>query len=704
MDREVQWVEDRAARWQVPFVSLDGKNYRVDIYEDGYIREPEVLKGGATPFYTQEDDDEDAFLPIRTSSGYLTVIVENMQLIDDILPNDVHDRYVELIDATDENNEVCVWNGFLAPDQYSGTWDKTPFELELPLLSPLAAARGTRFVPSESMTTVYQLLNKIFTNYVEVQPDNLWFAVLDEDTPNMVPFLSAVLTDHLFLPEEDEVNKPVYGTNPLPPLKSKCYSAVDVLEALCRAFGYVLYETPGNYYFSAPDKTNVYRKVEWADLDLNDFELVTLSNHQFPTIAGSEHSRVLLPGKSMVRVYCNFDDLSELFSVNLISCDVKRPGYSFRDYSDRDKEGCIEYLRFGNRYTSWQYVNNPPGGVPLENMINVQYENDRTNDRDYVGGNWISYGATASDSVNDFRNYEFPDSEALVVTTCDDDYGAGKLFAGEIVSDKKYSAINLQNGLNIDFTAEFSKSFQNYNFDDELSDDYIQIYCVLKWGDYYYQHDVGRRRSDPRQYGPAWATSFHIFAMRLGTLNKKEYEPFHVDGLGAHFDVPNDMYEELQGNITLMFYTFAETQDVKMFRIKGLTISHDERYVRQAVPVAIDYGLVDYRQSLSVFRLSEYNYKQTLTSRCIGWSLSGIEVDEPITNTSYEEVLLGRLAQWYDRTIEQLSVTVENEDIQPGVRIVRGNDKYIVLSRTIDWRNGQRILTIQKVYDEQQQA
>ena len=68
----------------------------------------------------------------------------------------------------------------------------------------------------------------------------------------------------------------------------------------------------------------------------------------------------------------------------------------------------------------------------------------------------------------------------------------------------------------------------------------------------------------------------------------------------------------------------------------------------------------------------------------------------------YEELLVSRLATWYDRTIEQLMVTVENEDVEPGARIVRGTDKYIVVSRTKDWRNGRQILTIQKMYDEQQ--
>lgn len=702
MEGEVQWVSDREVRWQVPFAALDGKKYRVDIFSEGWAWEPEVLKGGANPFYTQEDDDDDVFSPIRTSSGYLTVIVENLQLIDDILPDDDHDRYVELVDVTDELNEVCVWNGYMAPDQYSGTWDKTPFELQLPLLSPLEASRGTRFMPLERMMNVSELLTRIFSQYIECHPDYFMFAVLDDGSPDMVPFLSAVLVDSIFRPQNDDENIPVFGSDLLPPLKSKCYSAVDVLEALCKAFGYVLTETPDTYYFSAPDKTNVFRRVTWEDLSQNGYLLATLNNQQFPTIAGSDHIRNLLPGKSLVRVWCEFTDLEELATLDLTKCDVKMPGNYFTDYSDLEKDGCVEYLRFSNNYTSWQYVDDPPGGRPLENMINVQWANFRADERVNIGGNWINYGTTASQSMSDFRNYGFPSEEALVVTLEGENSGA--LFAAEMVSDRKYSAINLQNGLNVNFTAEFSKSFRNYTFGDELDDKYIKIYCVLKWGDYYFQHDVGLRRDDPRQLGPAWSTTFQIFSMGLASLDKKQFNPFHRENSGALFDVPDDMYEELQGNITLMFYTFSETQGVKMFRIKDLVISHNERYVRNPVPVATDYGLTDYRQSLSAFRLSEYSYKQMLTTRCIGWSQAGIEIEEPLTDTSYEELLLSRLAQWYDRTIEQLSVTVENEDVEPGARIVRGTDKYIVVSRTRDWRNGRQILTIQRMYDEQPQS
>ncbi|MEE1213499.1 MAG: hypothetical protein U0L04_00825, partial [Bacteroidaceae bacterium] len=61
------------------------------------------LKGGAQPFTTQEDDDEDMFTPIRTQSGYLRIVddgfAENgVTPFDwkDLIPQKGNDRPVSL--------------------------------------------------------------------------------------------------------------------------------------------------------------------------------------------------------------------------------------------------------------------------------------------------------------------------------------------------------------------------------------------------------------------------------------------------------------------------------------------------------------------------------------------------------------------------------------------------------------------------------
>jgi hypothetical protein len=64
-----------AIHWQVKFKSLRaGTDYTVNIYDAAYSGNPIPLKGGAEPFITQEDDDEDMFLPIRTQSGYIRIV------------------------------------------------------------------------------------------------------------------------------------------------------------------------------------------------------------------------------------------------------------------------------------------------------------------------------------------------------------------------------------------------------------------------------------------------------------------------------------------------------------------------------------------------------------------------------------------------------------------------------------------------------
>ena len=134
------WEVDfgRSVHWRIPFMALDDTPYQINIYEEGYQGSVVVLKGGAQPFITQETEDEDAFLPLRTSSGYITIVCEDAALVDAILPNEVHDRYVELVDVTPNANKV-VWNGYILPEEFSNDWNTTPFELQLPVASPIAA-------------------------------------------------------------------------------------------------------------------------------------------------------------------------------------------------------------------------------------------------------------------------------------------------------------------------------------------------------------------------------------------------------------------------------------------------------------------------------------------------------------------------------------------------------------------------------------
>ena len=139
-----------AIHWQIPFKSLRvGTNYTVNIYDSSYSGSPIKLKPGANPFTTQESDDDDMFIPIRTHTGYLRIVDDgkaynsNDEEIDwnwkDLLPATDTDRPVTLTDGSG----TIVWQGFMQSQNFGGVLYGNPQEREFPIQCPLAILEGT---------------------------------------------------------------------------------------------------------------------------------------------------------------------------------------------------------------------------------------------------------------------------------------------------------------------------------------------------------------------------------------------------------------------------------------------------------------------------------------------------------------------------------------------------------------------------------
>ena len=117
-----------AIHWQIKFKSLRAANgnedYTVNIYDDDYTGDPIPLKGGAEPFVTQEDDDEDIFTPMRTQSGYIRIVDDGFDAQEpaqpfnwkDLVPSTDIDRPVVLTNG----NNVVLWHGFMQAQNFSG--------------------------------------------------------------------------------------------------------------------------------------------------------------------------------------------------------------------------------------------------------------------------------------------------------------------------------------------------------------------------------------------------------------------------------------------------------------------------------------------------------------------------------------------------------------------------------------------------------
>ena len=134
-----------AIHWQIPFKSLrSGTDYTVNIYDSTYSGNPIILKGGAQPFTTQESDDDDEFIPIRTHTGYLRIIDDGLDA------NGNAFNWKTLLPATDTDRPVTltaggtvVWQGFMQSQNFGGVLYGNPQEREFPIQCPLAVLEGT---------------------------------------------------------------------------------------------------------------------------------------------------------------------------------------------------------------------------------------------------------------------------------------------------------------------------------------------------------------------------------------------------------------------------------------------------------------------------------------------------------------------------------------------------------------------------------
>lgn len=154
--------------WQIPFASaIDKKQYRVDIYQEGYTGSIVTLVAGRSPFNTEEDNNPDLFTPIRTQSGTLSVVTKlpdgTMLKAQDILPSNNTDCPVQLVELYDGEEEV-VWQGFLSCEAYSQDYIGIAQELSLSLISVLEAMDSVECDPNrlQGVVPVHQLIGYCF--------------------------------------------------------------------------------------------------------------------------------------------------------------------------------------------------------------------------------------------------------------------------------------------------------------------------------------------------------------------------------------------------------------------------------------------------------------------------------------------------------------------------------------------------------------
>lgn len=252
------------------------------------------LLGGAQPFTTQEDNNEDQFTPIRTQSGYLR-IVDNGFAADGVTPFDWHD----LIPATDtsrpvtlthmENNTTIVdWQGFMQAQTFSGELYGNPQEREFPIQCVLTVTGGTDINYQQTAIQNFAYLLKTIID-----------SIPQSQRPTEFIIQGGTDAQTILLKEIDWQNfVTVDGEDGTP---SARYPMYDVFDDMCKFWGWTARTKANKLYLTCADDQieQKFLVLTYAQLETmaggttagttnTSFDTTTLSGNIFASVNNNE--------------------------------------------------------------------------------------------------------------------------------------------------------------------------------------------------------------------------------------------------------------------------------------------------------------------------------------------------------------------------------------------------------------------------------
>lgn len=322
----------KAVRWQMPFASLSGQKYRVDIYDeqDGSWSGITQLLAGDSPFTTDEDSSDDFFCPLRSQSGTMqicTVLADGTPItLDDIMPPDNVSRPVKLWSVGPQGDDQEVeWQGFLSCEAYSQSYTAIPEHLDIPLISVLEAMDSVEVALSDTMA-----FNKVIAHalYALKAVENkcgmqLWGDIyLSNYFRNNI--MSTYFYNNVYFDAEELVN----GDNIVVEVHS--ISCKAILEQIAKFFGGVWREVGRDIYLEAQGTSSQLSYISFITLyqaifmqgvifTWNETAQVT-DNMADQSWMGTDHQRSILQGARRLKVTAKLKDFD--CSMSLQECPV----------------------------------------------------------------------------------------------------------------------------------------------------------------------------------------------------------------------------------------------------------------------------------------------------------------------------------------------------------------------------------------------
>ena len=260
-----------AVHWKINFHSLRaGTHYTVNIYDATYAgTSPIELKGGAQPFTTQEDENDDPFIPVRTQSGYLRIVDDWLDANGNawdwktILPATDTDRPVSLTKTVGSTTTI-EWMGFMQAQNFGGVLYGNPQEREFPVQCCVSVLNSIKVT-----TTATALHNfaYIFYNFMVTQmPQHSFTHFVVQGGNDARRWLLAKVDWQNFLKETDE--------NDFEPR----YTLGGIIEDVCKFWGWTIRTKGQTVYLMCADDA-----AEQKLLTLTAAQLQSLANETITT-------------------------------------------------------------------------------------------------------------------------------------------------------------------------------------------------------------------------------------------------------------------------------------------------------------------------------------------------------------------------------------------------------------------------------------
>lgn len=248
-------------------MSKSGTSFRVKVGGKTGATDAE-LRGAADPFFTQEDQSEDKFIPVRLQSGYLRIVDGGTDLAGnafdwtDLIPTTATSRPVTLY-SVNGGTETPQWYGYIQQQTFSNEYLVPTQEREFPVACCLSALEGYDYNERPDFVNFAAIINGIVTD-ASLPYTYFYFS----GTYSVQEWLLKKVNNMVLMDDTGGVK----------------YNYLQVLQEVCKFWGWTARSCAASLYFEAAEDAS-----QRAERDFTRISAAQLANIASGTyIAGTD--------------------------------------------------------------------------------------------------------------------------------------------------------------------------------------------------------------------------------------------------------------------------------------------------------------------------------------------------------------------------------------------------------------------------------